>query len=157
MPKLPEPKKDEPQQYNAADTGTDLHKYQKVGQLLKVRADIKKLKKQEEELKAEINTYFAGIKANDAGNRTVIIKHGTNAVEITSTLRVTSSLKEDAVEVLKTQGYADLIETTEYVREDALAVAIQEEEIPNRILKLIYESNENYALSAKPVKPGAAS
>lgn len=121
-----------------------------------LQKEVKKLTSKLETLKAEMKQLLTdkGYETPQ-GNMIMSVATSKGAVQLTNTLRSTTFLKANAVEIIKTklpELTKRLIEKVEVLREDRLKSLIEDGTIPVRTARQIYGTSDNYAFSIKEDK-----
>lgn len=141
----------EPAPFNPADTGSHLELYTKAARYVNLKAQGKEIEKELKELNAALKEAVDVVAPDENGNRVLTVKNGTNGIELKQGLRISTSLSTTAKETLLTNGLDQYVEQVEVVRADALEIAVEAGEIPDKVLEKLYVTSESYALTAKVV------
>lgn len=124
----------------------------KVNEFFQLNEEIKEKSKKANALKAELKEIVLDSGTKDPKG-SLEISTTDGKFRATQTLRVSTGLKTDALEVIKKEGSRadrrDLIETIEIVREDVLEEKIENGTIDVELAQRLINVKENYAFSVK--------
>lgn len=150
MPKIPNPDSDAPiKPYAPKDTGTNIELYAKAAEFVKLKSDVERATKRLDELKKDLRLLVEPSTPDSSGHKLLVLKNGTNAIELKQTLRITTTIRPDALTVLKENGYDKAVELVEVVRNDVLELMVTDGEIPEDLYEELFSKKENYAFTAK--------
>lgn len=134
--------------------------YKKAISFVNANEEIKRLKKVADPLKEELKESADYGVVDGKGNKVLEIEGSVDGskgrVILTNTLRVSATLKPNALEAVKAKCskkvQEQLIETIEVVRDDVLQRMIETGEIDNDLAKELYTTSDSYAFTAKIIK-----
>lgn len=150
MPKIPNPDSDAPiKPYAPKDTGTNIELYAKAAEFVKLKSDVDRAAKRLDELKKDLRLLVDVVSADGSGHKILVLKNGTNAIELKQTLRITTTIRPDALPLLKEHGFDKAVELVEVVRNDVLEIMVTDGEIPEELYAELFAKRENYAFTAK--------
>lgn len=115
---------------------------------LSKKESIKTLTSEMETIRKPLEEYVGKFGSSDEkGNLYVTSPYADKTVVLKKTLRVSSAILPEAIEVLKKHKLTDCLEKVTIIREDILNQMILSGEIPEKILKKIVTTKESYAFS----------
>lgn len=88
-------------------------------------------------------------KVLDSGSRIAVVSHSDVDVHLKHTLRVSSILLPEAMDVLEAEGLSECIEEVKIVREDVIERLHSEGTISDKVLSKLYAPKESYAFSVE--------
>ena len=130
-------------------SGYDLNDIPLIGiQYAQKKETIKELSTQCEQLRVPLEKYLTEHgKADAKGSKICVVSHADVDVVMMHTLRVSSSLVENAEEVLKAHGLESCIKTVTYVDQEEIQKLHSLGELSNDVLAELYTVKESTAFS----------
>lgn len=88
-------------------------------------------------------------RTTETGSVVAVVTHAGTDVVFTNTLRTGKTMLPEAIDVLRSNGLEECIETVEVIREDVIERLYDEGKITDDVLKQLYKDTSSFAFGVK--------